>query len=125
MTAYHNGKKVQVDLANAVKRWPTPREQSSTGPSETATRQGGQDLQTAALWATPAAQDAKNATLPASQEERDTLPGDLLREKVSGQLNPDWVSCLMGYPPDWLHNDGPLDVVPSSTTGSRHASRAR
>lgn len=67
-------------------------------------------------WSTPAAQDHKNDTLPASQARRDTLPGDIIRglqdpvlTSTSGSrrasslaLNPAWVSALMGYPPDWL-----------------------
>lgn len=31
------------------------------------------------MWPTPAAQDAKNATLPPSQIERDTVPGAVMR----------------------------------------------
>lgn len=87
-TPYHNGQKVQVDLNHAVH------------------------------WATPAAQDAKNTTLPASQLHRDTIPGNLLLEGEKGQLNPDWVACLMGYPSDWLHSDGQLGAEKRSTRGS-------
>ena len=61
-----------------------------------------------ANWPTPAAQDAKNSTLPPSQMERDTVPGALLRsgEKAGGQLNPTWVEWLMGYPPGWTDLEG-------------------
>ncbi|MDT2191035.1 hypothetical protein [Paenibacillus larvae] len=44
------------------------------------------------MWPTPAAQDAKNCTLPPSQISRDTVPGAMLRDGQKGQLNPDWVS---------------------------------
>lgn len=49
------GKHNRADqLANTVKLWPTPTSRSGTGPSQTETRQGGMDLQTAAvLWPTP------------------------------------------------------------------------
>lgn len=66
-------------------------------------------------WATPAAQDHKNDTLPASQAARDTLPGNVLaglpdpaptstngnRPASSLALNPAFVATLMGYPSDW------------------------
>ncbi|MFD3165493.1 hypothetical protein [Herpetosiphon sp. NSE202] len=50
---------------------------------------------------TPTAQDAKNATLPPSQTDRDSIPGHLLRAGIVGQLNPDWVDVLMGFPRGW------------------------
>ena len=66
------------------------------------------------LWSTPAAQDAKNATLPASQATRDTLPGDLMNtepEIVQMEMNPDWEETLMGLPPGWT------DLSASPATG--------
>ena len=97
----HNVKKAKSGdgLSTAVRQWPTPRSQSMTGACRHGT--GGEDIQTAVSWSTPAAQDAKNAGLPPSQAARDTLPGDLIREKARGQLNPDWVECLMGFPRGW------------------------
>jgi hypothetical protein len=58
---------------------------------------------------TPTAQDGKNFTLPPFQKERDSIPGYLLRNftasspsaKQGGQLNPDWVELLMGWPKGW------------------------
>lgn len=50
------------------------------------------------IWPTPAAQDHKNATLPPSQMDRDTIPGELLRQGTTGKLNPTWVEWLMGVP---------------------------
>ena len=44
----------QQGLPEAVRMWPTPTSRSGTGSSQTETRQGGMDLQTAAaLWPTP------------------------------------------------------------------------
>lgn len=54
---------------------------------------------------TPTAQDAKNATLPPSQADRDSIPGHLLRAGIVGQLNPDWVDVLMGFPRGWSAGD--------------------
>lgn len=56
-------------LATAVRMWPTPRRQSSTGVSNHG--EGAPDLQTVA----------------------------------GGQLNPDWVEQLMGFPEGWTNPD--------------------
>lgn len=82
------------------------------------------------LLPTPTASDAKNATLPPAAENRDNLPGYLMRtmyatpqardyrtgqterwddpgrsrnlnDQIGGQLNPDWVEWLMGFPRGW------------------------
>jgi DNA (cytosine-5)-methyltransferase 1 len=50
---------------------------------------------------TPTVNDSKNSTLPASQATRDGLPGELIREGVSGQLSPLFVEWLMGFPAGW------------------------
>lgn len=39
--------------------WPSPKATNDTGASETATRQGGADLQTVAGWATPTSEDSE------------------------------------------------------------------
>jgi len=49
------------------------------------------------MWPTPTTQDAKNNGAP-SQMERNTKP---LNAEVGGQLNPDWVEWLMGWPIGW------------------------
>lgn len=61
---------------------------------------------------TPAAQDAKNATLPPSQIDRDTVPGWMMRNGQVGTLNPEWVEWFMGYPLGHTK-------APSSSKGSR------
>lgn len=53
------------------------------------------------LMPTPAAQDSKNATLPISLRDRDTVPGAILRTGQTGQLSPHFVMEMMGFPPDW------------------------
>jgi hypothetical protein len=52
-------------------------------------------------WPTPAAQDAKNATLPPSQMDRDTVPGAVMRAGDAGSLNVGFVEWLMGFPKNW------------------------
>ena len=56
---------------------------------------------------TPAAQDGKNSTLPPSQSDRDTLPGCVVKncqptDGQASQLNPLFVTEMMGFPLDWL-----------------------
>ena len=108
--------------------WPTPSASDTTSRQIDATnvihtkngtlrhrnRAGGQSfirLSQVVKWHTPAAQDAKNASLPPSQVARDTLPGDLLRggEQAGAYLNPDWVETLMGLPPGWTSLAGRQD----------------
>jgi hypothetical protein len=68
-----DGKKRQVDLAWAVKHWPTPKG-SPSGP------------------------DYARANRPASGG--DDLATAVARE-TRGQLNPTWVEWLMGFPIGW------------------------
>lgn len=75
-----DGRKVQVGLANAVKMWPTPTGQMARPDFARATREschGGDDLGTA---------------VHLSRGET---------SQSSGQLNPQFVSWLMGFPIDW------------------------
>jgi len=88
-------------------------------------------------WSTPAAQDAKNDTLPDSQAIRDTLPGDIIRglqglesrstrgsrHESSLALNPAWVSVLMGFPRDWLCVSGAKLCALWATRSSRKSSK--
>lgn len=88
-------------LNDAVKLWPTPKG-SIRGDCPSERERRTPDLQAAVkMWPTPAAQDAKNASLPPSQAERDTIPGAIMREGQTGQLNPDWVEALMCVPEGW------------------------
>lgn len=94
----------QANLGEFVLTVPTP--------VHTEARQGFQDrsrgkkgsqqsLSTVVRIATPAAQDAKNSTLPVSLTDRDSLPGHMIRSGQEGSLNPDWVEWLMGWPIGW------------------------
>jgi hypothetical protein len=59
---------------------PTPRVQSANGPGMHG--QGGMDLQTTVVMGmlpTPTASDSKNASLPPSQANRDSVPGMVVR----------------------------------------------
>lgn len=76
-----------------------------------------------ALWPTPLTNDAKNATLPPSHAEWDSLPGEMIRQGVQGSLNPAWVEMLQGYPSGWTDISSPPHQVPPNIQQSRRALR--
>jgi hypothetical protein len=90
---------------------PTPRARDHKGPGPSTRRQGGPDLPTVIMWATPRASggngpDYGRATRPGTSSSPD------LPTQVGGQLNPTWVEWLMGFPPGWT-DCGP-SVMPLS-----------
>lgn len=95
-----------MNLVEAVRMWPTPTNNGNhnrKGLSKTS----GDGLATAvAMIGTSTTNDAKNSTLPKSQRLRESLVGDLRRAGEVGQLNPDWVEALMGFPPGWTADAG-------------------
>lgn len=114
-----------------MKAWPTPNKcDADRGPESRETKKargsGGMNLH-GAVWGTPAAQDAKNDTLPPSQEKRDTLPGSIMRflpgpenRSTNGKrpvLNGRWVLQLMGYPSNWCD-------LPTSTLSALRETRS-
>ncbi len=100
-----------LNLQTAVSMFPTPTSSMQTlGDMEQARYAGSDprrpDYQAAnRLLPTPIANDAKNATLPPAAKKRDSIPGALIREGISGSLNPVWVEWLMGFPPGWTDCD--------------------
>lgn len=138
----------QQGLPEAVRMWPTPTSRSGTGPSQTETRQGGMDLQTAAaLWPTPTVignyshlgsgpkagtglpTAAKLYPTPTPTERTSfgegkpyvTATGSIRRKNKDGstsnmgltatvagnggQLNPEWVEAMMGFPIGWTASE--------------------
>ncbi len=86
--------------------WPTPTKSMYTGDCPSERKRVTPGLQSAVkMWPTPAAQDAKNATLPPSQIDRDTIPGAVMRQGQMGQLNPAWVEVLMNFPIGWTDGE--------------------
>lgn len=69
--------------------WPTPTSREGTGPGHPDSKKGSPNLRTVAqMWPTPCAQDGKNSTLPPSQQERDTIPGALMRQMWPTPVGP-------------------------------------
>jgi hypothetical protein len=102
-TAYSaSGKKVQVDLAQAVKRWSTPVA-SDTGLRKTPYAQGGTPLSMAAtMWRTPSASVVEpKSTVLKLTGRKPSDPQVGLADQVGGSLNPTWVEWIMGWPLGW------------------------
>lgn len=109
--------------------WPTPHSTCSTGPGKQG-RQGGENLQTAVMWPTPTTQEvehpAAELTKTGRRKSRNGKSSHSLGLADSikmwstqkGQLNPAWVTLLMGFPPGWLDIDG-LPAQAPSTPGNR------
>jgi hypothetical protein len=108
-TAYTpDGKKVQVNLKSAVKRWPTPTTKDDR-PTSQASREKygagptlGQAVREREMLPTPIASDADK--MPSNSLSRLLKTGDKrgrMNPGNGGQLNPDWQDWLMGWPPGW------------------------
>jgi hypothetical protein len=109
-------------LATAVRMWPTPKASDAvigmTARTSQRTIEKSTHLNTqvylaekAKMWPTPNARDHKGKT---TWENQPCLPN-----AAGGQLNPEWVEILQGFPPGWLDIDGPLPTDANSTNGSR------
>lgn len=104
---YHKGKKVQFDLNQAVKLWPTPTV-SGNHNRKGASATSGDGLATAVrMWPTPQASDNRDrGNLSSGAIQRRIAAGkQLMLSQVasdkSGALNPTWVEWLMGFPLGW------------------------
>lgn len=150
-----DGKKRQVDLATAVKTWPTPKA-SPSGPDFARMGRegsGGDDLATAVererrekfptprvedgqctgghrgkedslhakakRWASPAARDWRSG-----KGRKDNGHSPQLPEQAGGQLNPDWVELLMGWPPGWTKLSPEGEAFYASIRGAKTGKKA-
>ena len=110
--------------AAPVKMWPTPKA-SAAGPDLAKLKRSatGISLQTAVtLWPTPVASD-HNQRRPTENWEGSDLVSVVttseeeegrMQPKAGGQLNPNWVEWLMGWPIGWTAlNVSAMDKSPS------------
>lgn len=107
--------KIAHTLPKAVALWPTPKAQNHKGASSAPNRQGAPDLQTVVKMlptpTTPRPHDSESTVgkyMP-SQNQQD-LTAAVAKE--GGQLNPDWVEWLMGFPPGWTDIDADTEITP-------------
>ena len=107
----------QIMLPAAVKLWPTPRSTDGAHGGRVTprkSREGGNLIEAVSgrTFPTPSSRDWKGGASAASLEARgkspdNTLP-DAIERGAGGQLNPDWVELLMGWPLGWTRL-APLD----------------
>ena len=89
-----------VQMVNTPKYWPTPTvcgNYNAKGASLTS----GDGLATAVkIWPTPVRSDYKSGSFSqGGRDKRDShTRGKPLNETIGGQLNPNWVEWLMGWP---------------------------
>jgi hypothetical protein len=96
------------NLNDEVAMFPTPTANCSTGAG-TSGRDGGMNLQTAVkMLSTPASRDYRSPNSKPYSERGGGSKGEQLPNAVCGQLNPDWVEWLMGWPIGWT-GLGPLN----------------
>ena len=96
-------RKDEMGLDRMVKMWPTPKG-SPSGPDFARMNRdgsGGDDLATAIArnFPTPKQRDWKGKTQRGAHAPMDGICNFL--DVTGGQLNPDWVEWLMGWPPGW------------------------
>jgi hypothetical protein len=114
-TAYNAaGKKVQVDLGQAVKRWPTPTVCGNYNRKGLSDKSG--DGLATAVYQTPVARMWKDNGMNPSELERNS---PTLAMQAGGSLNPTWVEWLMGWPLGWT------DLKPLETDKSHCALQQR
>jgi hypothetical protein len=89
-----------LDLQTAVKLFPTPVASDWKHHGPLSNQRGLADI--VRKFPTPTANDARNS-LTESQRGRGTLTARLVEteSEITGQLNPEWVEWLMGYPVGW------------------------
>ena len=116
-----------LNLNDQVRHWPTPRANDAEKRGNIA-----QDVRNGLpaaikMWPTPQSADDRDRgdlSMPCIQR-RVELGKQLMLTMVAkepgqtGQLNPEWVECLMGFPMGWTDIGGLLDPDYRSTTGSR------
>lgn len=115
-------------LSQVVKLWPTVQSRDYRhGDSITSTRakrkqeQGWSlNLNDAVLpWATPQARDWKSGKVSDSTMSKNRRPlNEQITSVENGELNPDWVETLMGFPPGWSLPAGPPLWDRHNTTGN-------
>lgn len=106
--------KAETAPVNMV-NWATPRGEDSQCAGAHHGKPDSLHAQTKATWATPASADCIGAT---GGGQGRSLRTDTAQSP--GQLHPDWVETLQGYPVGWT-DVGPPDRAKRSTTGSRRA----
>jgi hypothetical protein len=122
----------QNGLPAAVKRWPTMTASTKTEADMAQAMFAGDDPRRptyaeARNWPTPVAQSENGGPRPldggaAARQHLDEILGAEAAKEMRGQLNPDWVELMMGYPVGWTAVNG-LPVREKRRTSTSHRAR--
>ncbi len=113
-------------LREAAGRWPTPSASMMTMADMEQAKYAGNSKNRPSyknakkMWPTPAARDGKGPNKKPYRERGGGKKGEQLPNAIGGQLNPQWVSWLMGFPIDWC--DLPDELL-SEYRNARKSSR--
>ena len=84
-------------LATVVRMFPTPTA-TNTKANHMRGADNGKPREARNYLATPTARDWRSGKASQATMDRNSRP---LSEQIGGQLNPNWVEWLMGWPPGW------------------------
>lgn len=95
----NSGRDGGLNLRTAVKQWPTPRSSEAEHPSRKSNNHNGQKglAEAVNMYPTPTTRDWRSGT-GAQPRAGHARP---LTDVIGGQLSPDWVEWLMGWPIGW------------------------
>lgn len=104
-----DGRKCQVVLEQAVAWWPTPNATDARMGTRNVPGQT-QLCHHVMMFPTPISRDHRSPGDPATHQAKADRCAQPLSEVIGGQLNPDWVCWLMGWPIGWTS----MDLLPES-----------
>ena len=101
-----SGAKIQIQLRDLVKLWPTPTVSGNNNRKGLSGKSGDGLATVARLYPTPWASDYKGTGPYGSKSHRHdvkkrNLKGVVIEPENTGSLNPAWVEWLMGFPIGW------------------------
>jgi hypothetical protein len=102
---HHTGNGFGLNLAQAVRFWPTPRANDAEKRGDFDATNPRNGLPAAVkMFPTPTARDFRSPGR-SRLERTGSKSGDCLPQVIGGQLNPPWVEWLMGFPAEWTALD--------------------
>lgn len=121
---HHTGNGFGLNLAQAVRFWPTPRANDAEKRGNIANDKRNGLPAAVKYWPTPTARDYRTGDNPESRRARMKASGEWHSPNLNdvaapgGQLNPRWVEWLMGFPLGWTA------LEPSETPSSLRSPRS-
>ena len=96
-----------INLLDAVHLWPTPQSRDWKGQSQWGQHQPMDNLNNAVMWAmpTPRANLVTDCTTKGATRNSGNIEDAVAKAGSIGQLNPEFVEFLMGFPKGWTSVD--------------------